>query len=163
MTLPRFLASDPLRHEGVRPIQIWGLRLFYFLMLVFVTPTAWRVLVTHAGAWDPLHGIAWAVWATYPALALFGLLQPLRWLPLFFFTIGYKALWLAVVALPMWRAGTLAGTQTGEIAQSFLMLPLLVLVVPWGYAWRTFIVGDRAVPARVPDDRTSLPRTAPLR
>lgn len=37
--LARPFAPDP-RHENVRPIQIWGLRLFFLLMLIFVTPTA---------------------------------------------------------------------------------------------------------------------------
>jgi hypothetical protein len=132
-----FFAPDP-RHDGVRPVQLWGLRLFFFLMLVAVTPTAWSVLLAHQGPWDPLHAVTWTVWATYPALALFGLFRPLRWLPLMFFTIGYKALFLALVAYPLWRAGTLWGTPTGEIAGSFLPLPLLAAVVPWGYAWRTY-------------------------
>ena len=136
--------SDPRRHEGVRPVQVWGLRLFYALMLVFVAPTAWRVLLAHEGAWDPLRAMAFAVWATYPALALFGLFQPLRWLPLMFFTIGYKAIWLGFVALPLWQEGALWGTPTGEVAASFLALPLLALVVPWGYSWRTFVVGSGA-------------------
>ena len=130
--------SDRLRHEGVRPFNIWGLRLFYFLMLVFVAPSAWRVLLTHEGAWDPVRAVAFAMWATYPALALFGLIHPLRWLPLMFFTIGYKTIWLAFVAVPLWQAGTLWESPSGEIARSFLALPLLATVVPWGYAWRTY-------------------------
>jgi hypothetical protein len=130
--------ADPRRHEGVRPFQIWGLRLFYLLMLVFVAPSAWRMLLNHEGAWDPLHAVAWAVWATYPALAFFALFHPLRWLPLMFFTIGYKTIWLAFVALPLWQAGTMEGSSAQAIAESFLALPLLVLVVPWGYAWRTY-------------------------
>ncbi len=136
--------SNPQRHEGVRPFNIWGLRLFYFLMLVFVTPSAWRVLLDHEGPWDPLHAVAWAVWATYPALAAFGLLHPLRWLPLMFFTLGYKAIWLGFVAVPLWQAGTMEGASAQPIAESFLGLPLLALVVPWGYAWRTYVVGARA-------------------
>jgi hypothetical protein len=149
MAIANPFRSDPLRHEGVRPFHIWGLRLFFFLMVIGVTPTAWRVLLTHQGAWDPLQAIAWSVWATYPALALLALRQPLRWLPIMFFGIGYKAIWLAFVAYPMWQAGTLAGTQTGEIASSFLALPLLAAVVPWGYAWRTYVLGARPVVARV--------------
>ena len=139
--------SDPRRHEGVRPFHIWGLRVFYALMIIGVAPTAWRVLLTHQGEWDPLHAIAWAVWGTYPVLAIFGVLHPLRWLPLMFFTLGYKAIYLGLIAYPMWQAGTLAGTQAGEIAASFLALPLLALVVPWGYAWKTYVVGAR--PAQV--------------
>ena len=140
MNVARFFSPDP-RHDGVRPVQMAGLRLFYFLMLVFVAPYAWRVLLAHDGAWDPVRAIAFAVWATYPALALFGLLQPLRWLPLLFFTLGYKTVWLIFVALPLWRAGTFEGSSAQPVAESFLALPLLALVIPWGYAWRTYVLG----------------------
>lgn len=153
--LARLFSPDP-RVEGVRPIQIAGLRLFYFLMLVFVTPTAWHTLLTHEGPWDPLRAVAFAVWATYPALALFGLLHPLRWLPLMFFTIGYKTIWLAFVAYPLWKAGALWGTPTGEVASSFLALPLLVAVVPWGYAWRSYV----AWPRRSNETHSTQTRTA---
>lgn len=101
--------SNPLRHEGVRPFNVWGLRLFYLLMLVFVAPSAWRVLLNHEGAWDPLHAVAWA----------------------------------------LWQAGTMEGASAQPIAESFLGLPLLVLVVPWGYAWRTYALGMRAATATI--------------
>lgn len=61
-----------------------------------------------------------------------------------FFTIGYKSIWLAFVAVPLWRAGTMDGASAQPIAESFLTLPLLVLVVPWGYAWRTYVRGARS-------------------
>jgi hypothetical protein len=137
--LARPFASDPRRHEGVRPFQIWGLRLFYLLMLVMVAPDAWAALLRHQGPWDPTHAVALCVWATYPALAVFGLCRPLRWLPLMVFTIGYKSLWLAFVAWPLWKAGTLAGSAAGEIAFAFAFVPLLAAVVPWGYVWQEYV------------------------
>jgi len=148
MDFTRAFRSDPSRHEGVRPFQLWGMRLFYLLMLLFVAPTAWQVLLSHEGAWSPLPAVAWAVWATYPSLALFGLFHPLRWLPLLFFTLGYKAVWLGFVALPLWWTGTLQGSPAQPVAESFLALPLLALVIPWGYAWRTYVLG--AGPAAPP-------------
>ena len=148
MTFARAFRSDPLRYDGVRPINIWGLRLFYLLMLVFVAPTAWQMLLSHEGEWtQPLSAVAWSVWATYPVLAVFGLFQPLRWLPLLFFAIGYKTIFLAFVAVPLWQAGTMEGSSAQPIAESFLALPLLALVIPWGYAWRTYVVG--ALPAKL--------------
>lgn len=140
-------ASDPQRHEGVRPVQVWSLRLFYLLMLLFVVPEAWGVLLRHEGPWDHVRAVAFCVWATYPALALFGLFHPLRWLPLMFFTIGYKTLWLWFVAFPLWQAGTLAGSKAEEMAYSFAIIPLLAAVVPWGYAWRTYFAWPRRTPA----------------
>ena len=135
--------ADPQRHEGVRPINIWVLRLFYFLMLAFAAPDAWNALLSHEGPWDPLRAVTICVWATYPTLALFGLFQPLRWLPLMFFTIGYKGLWLAFVAWPLWQSGTLTGSSAEGIAYAFAFLPLLALVVPWGYAFRTYVALPR--------------------
>lgn len=58
MNLAYPFKTDPLRFEGVRPIQIWGLRLFYCLMAAFVATDAWRELLTHQGPWDPLHAVA---------------------------------------------------------------------------------------------------------
>jgi len=39
----------------------------------------------------------------------------------------------------MWQAGTLAGSPAQEIAYAFAFVPLLAAVVPWGYAYRTFV------------------------
>ncbi|WP_386068006.1 hypothetical protein ACFJIW_00220 [Tahibacter sp. UC22_41] len=142
-----FFASDPARREGVRPVQIWGLRLFYLLMLLFVVPDAWGTLLRHEGPWDPVRAVAFCVWATYPALALFGLARPLRWLPLMVFTIGYKTLWLAFVAWPLWRAGTLAGSSAEEMTYVFAIVPLLAAVVPWGYVWREYVALPRRTAA----------------
>lgn len=109
-------------------------------MLLLVATDAWGALLRHQGPWDPYRGIAVCVWAAYPTLAVFGLLHPLRWLPLMLFTIAYKSLWLGFVAWPMWRAGTLAGSSAAEIASAFLFVPVLAAVVPWGYVWRHYIV-----------------------
>ena len=150
MAIADVFRSDPRRYEGVRPFHVWGLRLFYLLMALFVATNAWRVLLTHTGPWQPLEAVAWTVWATYPALALFALLHPLRWLPLLFFALGYKLLWLFFVALPLWQAGTLDGSSAEWIYEGFIGMPLIALVIPWGYAWRTFVAGPRpsTVPAR---------------
>jgi hypothetical protein len=142
--LARAFASDPRRHAGVRPVQVWGLRLFYLLMLVFVAPDAWAALLRHVGGWDPVRAVATCVWATYPALALFGILHPLRWLPLMLFAIGYKTLWLVFVAWPLWQAGTLLESGAAEMAFAFALVPLLAAVVPWAYVWREYIAAPRA-------------------
>jgi hypothetical protein len=141
MDITRAFRSDPLRHDGVRPFNLWGLRVFYALMLLFVTPTAWQVLLTHEGPWQPLSAVAWAVWASYPVLAVFGLFQPLRWLPLLLFALAYKSVWLAFVAMPLWMAGTMEGSSAQPVAESFLAIPVLALVIPWGYVWRTLVLG----------------------
>lgn len=144
-TLRALFAADFRRYEGVRPINIWGLRLFYALMAAFVATDAWATLLNHQGPWEPMRALAYCVWATYPTLAVLGLLHPLRMLPIMLFTIGYKSLWFVFVAYPLWAAGTLAGSNAEGITNAFLGLPLLILVVPWGYVWRSYVRIPRAM------------------
>lgn len=139
MTFLDLFRPDFVHYEGVRPIQIWGLRLFYLLMAVFVATNAWSVLLAHEGPWEPKRALVFCVWATYPTLAVLGLFHPLRMLPIMLFTIGYKTLWFVFVAYPLWTAGALAGSSAEPITDAFLGLPILVLVVPWGYVWRTYV------------------------
>jgi len=139
MTIATFFAPDHERYEGVRPVQIWLLRLFYFLMAAFVATDAWHTLFTHTGAWDPMRGVAMCLWATYPTLAVLGLVHPLRMLPIMLVTIGYKMLWLIFVAWPLWQTGALAGSPSEELANIFLGTPVLMAVIPWGYVYRTFV------------------------
>lgn len=143
MPMPRFLSPDRERWDGVRPVNIALLRLFYFLMAAFVATDAWRGILAHDGPWDPVRAVAICVWASYPVLGVLGLWHPLRMLPLMLFMLAYKSVWLAVVAYPLWRVGALWGTPTGDIAASFLALPLAYLAVPWGYVWRTFVLPER--------------------
>lgn len=145
MSIASMFTPDHERYEGVRPINIWLLRVFYFLMAVFVATDAWKTLITHEGPWDPVRAVSWCVWATYPTLAVLGLIHPLRMLPIMFVTIGYKLLWLGFVALPLWQSNTLAASPAREMAMVFLWTPVLMLAVPWKYAFDTYVRWPRRV------------------
>jgi len=140
MKLASLFTPDHVRYEGVRPIQIFILRVFYVLMPLFVGTAAWRSIFTHQGPWDPVRAIAVCVWAAYPTLSILGILNPLRMLPLFLFMLMYKAIWLCAVAYPLWADGALWGTRTGDMAKDFLGLPLALCVVPWGYVIRVYVL-----------------------
>ena len=73
-------------------------------------------------------------------------------LRLIYFMIAYKLLWLGVVAYPLWRAGTLAGSPAEDLTYVFLWVPLPIVAVPWGYVWRTYL----AWPAKVRGPRSEV-------
>ena len=149
MSISRIFTPDHARYEGVRPINIYLLRLIYFLMFAFVGSDAWMAIINHQGPWDHVRAVALCVWAAYATLSVLGLVHPLRMLPIMLFMIGYKLLWLAVVAYPLWRANALAGSPAAEMASVFMWIPLPIIAVPWGYVFRTFVkVPRRAAAAR---------------
>lgn len=135
------------KYDGVRPLNIYLLRVFYFLMAAFVATDAWRAIIAQEGPWDRFRAVALCVWAAYGTLALLGLIHPLKMLPIMIFMIFYKALWLIVVAYPLWRSGALVGSPAEEMARVFVWVPLPALTVPWIYVFKNYVMWSRKKPA----------------
>jgi hypothetical protein len=136
------------KYDGVRPLNIYLLRVFYFLMAAFVATDAWTAIVTHEGPWDRFRAVSLCVWAAYGTLSLLGLIHPLKMLPIMLFMIFYKSLWLIAVAYPLWRTGALSGSPVEEMARVFVWVPLPALAVPWGYVVRNYVLSSRPTMAR---------------
>ncbi len=130
---------DYERYEGVRPINIYLLRLLFLLVVVFVGSDSWSAILKHEGPWDHVKAAALCMWATYALLSILGLIHPLKWLPLVIFEIIYKIIWLAVVAYPLWSANQLVGSPAEGMTQAFLWVILPIVAMPWGYFFRTYV------------------------
>lgn len=139
MTLAAAFKPDHERYEGVRPVQILLLRVGYLLVLVFVGYRTWASIFTHQGDWEPFSAAAVSMWASSSALSLIGIWRPLEMLPLVLFEIGYKTIWLVLVAWPLWQADRLVGSAAEEMTYAFLPVAGPILMVPWGYVFRTYI------------------------
>lgn len=140
---PLAIFRPDARHEGVRRINIYLLRLLYVLMFFVLGKETWTQILTHQGPWDPYKAVAWCVWTAFATLAGIGIVHPVKMLPIVLLEIFYKALWLILVAYPLWSNGTLAGSPAEGITSAFLWLPLPIVAVPWGYAFTTYIYKPR--------------------
>src|ERR1700722_8620795 len=80
------------RHEGVRRINIYLLRLLYILMFFVLGKETWTHILTHQGSWDPTDAMAWCVWSAFATLAALGIIRPLKMLPIVLLEIFYKVL-----------------------------------------------------------------------
>src|ERR1700685_664071 len=116
------------RYEGVRRINIYLLRLLYVLMFFVLGKETWTHVLTHQGAWDPTNAVAWRVWTAYATLAVMGIVNPVKMLPIVLLEVFYKVQWLILVAYPLWSKGTLAGSPAEDTTSAFLwaILPIVV-------------------------------------
>ncbi len=139
------------QYEGVRPINIYLLRLVFILMFFVLGKTTWTHILTHQGSWEPDSAIAWCVWTAFATLAGLGILRPLKMLPILLLEIFYKVLWLVIVAYPLWVAGKLAGSSAEGTSSAFLWVILPIIAVPWGYVFVNYLYGPakRATPQTV--------------
>lgn len=127
------------RYEGVRPINIYLLRLLFLLIVVFVASDSWSAILKHKGQWDHVRAAAVCMWAAYSVLSIFGLINPLKWLPIVMFDIVYKIIWLVIVAYPLWSTNQLAGSPAEEMTYAFAWVILPIVAMPWAYAFRIYI------------------------
>lgn len=137
---PTALFKRDERHEGVRRINIYLLRLVYILMFFVLGRTTWTEIFTHQGAWEPTHAVAWCVWTAFATLAGLGIIRPLKMLPILLLEVFYKVLWLAIVAYPLWSNGTLAGSSAEGTTSAFLWVLLPIVAMPWGHVLTKYVL-----------------------
>src|SRR5580693_5890031 len=131
---------DYNKYEGVPRINIYILRLMFILMIIFLGKDSWTYIFTFKGEWNPVNAMAWSIWASYSVLAIFGIIHPLKMLPIVMLEIFYKALWLIIVAYPLWKSNKLIGSPAEGMTDAFLWVLLPIVAMPWRYFCRNFIL-----------------------
>jgi hypothetical protein len=126
--------------------RLYVLRATYLLVAIGLGVEIWPLILQSATT-PPEHmkGVVRAVLGAVSVLALVGVRYPVRMLPLLFFELVWKSIWVFVIGLPLWRAGRL-DAATSETWQACLMgLVIFPLAIPWPYVMRTYVIarGDR--------------------
>ena len=101
-------------------------------------------LFLHHGHWTLASGGAHSFLLALAILAIVGVRYPLQMLPLLFYELLWKCIWLAGIALPLW----LANQVDAETREAFFEIgPVIVLIpiIPWRYVFQNYISkpGDR--------------------
>lgn len=122
----------------VSNLRLYLLRAGYLLLAAGLGSQIWPLILHHTKDWELMHGVVISMLGALSALALLGLRYPLAMLPLLFFEMAWKTIWLLSVALPLWSAQRLdAGTT--ETAVECLMVLVFPFLVPWGYVFETYV------------------------
>ena len=138
-------SPQPVRSEesGVRvsaQVSLWQLNLLrvgYLFMGVGLAVFKWPLLFNH-GPWELKEGTVQCMLVAMSLLALLGLRYPLRMLPILLFEVGWKLIWLGVVALPLWKDNQLEGA-TREQAVTVLLVVIIIAVIPWRHVLAQYV------------------------
>ena len=126
--------------------RLYVLRATYLLITVGLGVEIWPLILRSASA-PPAHmqGVVRAVLTAVSLLALLGLRYPLQLLPLLLFELTWKAVWVAAIGFPLWRAGRLDPATQETWTTCLGSVVFFVLVIPWGHVLRHYVRarGDR--------------------
>lgn len=127
--------GDSAFEREVSLTRLYGLRAMYLLLVIglgtMVVPEILSHERTSRGVIPSLLGAVWV-------LSFLGLRYPLEMLPVLMFELVWKVIWMLAYGLPQWASGQRPRT----FADDFFSIgtgAILLLVIPWGYAWRRFV------------------------
>lgn len=119
-------------------IRLITLRLFYFLTGVSFGALASLNVLSGNNSVEGLTDVIQAVLYAFALLLLAGVVQPLRMLPLLFFSLTWKSIWIMAFVIPVYVDGGLDG-HTKTILMAVLGgLIVTSAVIPWGYTMRRY-------------------------
>jgi hypothetical protein len=122
-------------------LRLYVLRGLYAFIVVGLGVMIWPTLLSHGPAWPLMNSVVSAMLGAVSLLALIGIFQPLRMLPLLFFELVWKALWLLLVALPLWAGDGIDPRTMQTVVDCLVGVVLVPIAMPWGYFFRRYLTG----------------------
>jgi len=132
------LTSTGATGASLSPRRVMVLRAAYGFVGVGLAVTRWP-RVADAHALPRYEGVVLVMLTAMSVLMLLGLRYPTRMLPMLVFESLWKLVWLGAVALPLAASGGLEGGYVETLVNCLFVVPVM-LVIPWGYVWRTYVV-----------------------
>jgi hypothetical protein len=139
--------------QDVSTLRLTALRGAYLLIALGMGLQIWPLILRHPTDVAHMTGVVRGMLGALTLLSLLGLRYPLKVLPLLFFELGWKTVWVLAFGLPLWWAGGLDAGTAETLRACLLGVVVVPLVIPWGYVRRHYIAtpGD---PWRAPAPRT---------
>ena len=142
-SIARVLSPNTEKYEGIRPINIYAMRVIYLLMAILLGFDVWSYIISYDQVWDPSEAMDWSVWAAFTLLAIVGIFKTVQMIPILLLEIAYKSIWLILVAMPLQRTGNLSNETTDGMLFPFVLVILPILAIPWGYVVKTYFSPSR--------------------
>lgn len=127
--------------KGISKFRDYLLRFFYAVNALCLGGMVWTEIFTHKGVWESLPGVAFSFWGAFSILAILGIFQPLKMIPLLLVQFSYKLIWLVIVAYPLYITNHLVGSSAQDLASiNFKGIIVDLLVIPWPYVIKNYIL-----------------------
>ena len=123
----------------VSTFRLYLLRAMYAFTFIGLALARWpEILSPPPGISHPSTVVAMFLGAL-SLLAVLGIRYPLQMLPLLFFELLWKVMWLVAWGLPLWSAQQLAPDSEQTLISNLVGVVLVPLAIPWGYVFKQYV------------------------
>jgi hypothetical protein len=120
-------------------LRLYLLRAAYLMIALFLGWSIWPGILHHTAEWPHMNGVARCLLAALGLMAALGVRYPVQMLPVLLFETAWKAIWLAAIGFPLWRAGRLDGDNLETFKDCAFGVVLMAVVLPWPYLFAKYV------------------------
>jgi hypothetical protein len=125
--------------NDVSTLRLYLLRAMYLLIAVGLAITIWPHIVSPSSLVAGPTSVIRALLGALAVMSLLGLRYPLQMLPLLFFELLWKVIWVTASAVPMWLGPGLDEYASETLFACLMGVVLVPIVVPWGYVIKRYV------------------------
>lgn len=121
--------------------RLYSLRAVYLIIALGLALVVWPGVLSHAEPWGLSQGVVKCMLTAFSLLCIVGIRYPLQMLPVLLWEMSWKSLWLLLVALPAWQAGTIDDSIVATAFECAVAI-IIPLAMPWRYVFAHYIRKD---------------------
>ena len=123
----------------VSTFRLYVLRATYLLIAAGLAIMIWPLLLDTRADLEHMRGVVRALLGAVGLLAVLGLRYPLQMLPLLFFELTWKVIWILAIGVPLWRADALTAGTSQTWVDTVAGVVVCLIAIPWPYVWRNYV------------------------
>jgi len=123
----------------VSTFRLYLLRAMYAFTFVGLAIYRWPGILNPPPGISNTGTVVGSVLAAMSLLAVLGIRYPLKMLPLLFFELLWKVLWVLGWGLPLWYTQKLGMDSQETLISNLVGIVLVPLAIPWGYVFQQYV------------------------
>ena len=129
----------------VSTFRLYTLRAMYAFTAVGLIFARWPAIVNPPPGISNAGTVVAMFLGALSILALLGIRYPVKMLPLLFFELLWKVMWVVAWGLPLWSTQMLTPDSEQTLISNLVGVVLVPLAIPWGYVFNQYVKapGDR--------------------
>ena len=126
-------------------LRIYVMRAAYALIGVGLALMIWPLILNVPPKLEHMRGVVWSVLTAVSLLAFLGIRYPVQMIPLLFFELIWKSIWLLAIGLSLRSRGALTPATQDTFFSCAITLPIMLIAIPWRYVFDHYVrrPGDR--------------------
>ncbi|HEX8773120.1 MAG TPA: hypothetical protein VF735_05905 [Pyrinomonadaceae bacterium] len=134
--------------------RLYLLRAGYLIIAVGLALMIWPGIIHPPENLPHMNSVVRSVLGAVSLLAVLGIRYPLKMLPLLFFELLWKSIWILAFGVRLWSANKLGQDAKATLSDCLFGIILVLLVTPWDYVLKHYlkVSGDRWRKQVVSDD-----------